>query len=66
MYLGVIVLMLSIPLMLGSGWGMVPGALIGILFIVRTALEDRTLHEELPGYSEYADLVQYRLLPRVW
>jgi protein-S-isoprenylcysteine O-methyltransferase Ste14 len=66
MYLGVIVLMLSIPLMLGSGWGMVPGALIGILFIVRTALEDRTLHEELPGYPEYADLVQYRLLPRVW
>lgn len=66
MYLGLIVFMLSIPLMLGSGWGLVPAALIGILFILRTALEDRTLHEELPGYREYAEHVRFRLLPRVW
>ena len=66
MYLGVIILMVSIPLMLGSGWALIPGGLIGILFILRTALEDRTLLQELPGYLEYTSRVRYRLLPRVW
>jgi len=33
---------------------------------VRTALEDRTLQQELPGYREYADRVRYRLIPGVY
>jgi protein-S-isoprenylcysteine O-methyltransferase Ste14 len=36
------------------------------LYVVRTYLEDRTLLEELPGYSEYARQTRYRLLPGVW
>jgi protein-S-isoprenylcysteine O-methyltransferase Ste14 len=40
--------------------------MIGILFVIRTALEDRTLQKELPGYQEYALRVRYRLLPGVW
>ena len=43
-----------------------PGGVIGVLFIIRTALEDRMLQDELPGYKEYAGRVRYRLLPRVW
>ena len=66
MYLGIIVLMISIPLLLGSLWTLIPGAMIGILFTVRTALEDRTLHQELPGYPEYVRRVRYRLLPWIW
>jgi protein-S-isoprenylcysteine O-methyltransferase Ste14 len=66
MYLGIIVLMISIPLLLGSLWALIPGMLIGVLFTVRTALEDRTLQQELPGYPEYARRVRYRLLPRIW
>jgi len=34
--------------------------------VVRTALEDKTLHEELDGYREYAQGVRYRLLPGIW
>lgn len=66
MYAGIIPLMLSIPLALGSRWALVPAALIGVLFIVRTALEDRTLQAELPGYADYARRTRYRLLPGVW
>ena len=33
---------------------------------VRTVLEDRTLHAELPGYPEYAARVRWRLLPHVF
>jgi protein-S-isoprenylcysteine O-methyltransferase Ste14 len=39
---------------------------IVLIYIVRTALEDRTLHEELEGYAAYAQQVRYRLLPGVW
>lgn len=53
-------------LALGSWWAMVPAAGIILVYILRTALEDRTLHEELPGYAEYARRVRYRLLPGVW
>jgi hypothetical protein len=33
---------------------------------IRTALEDKTLHEELSGYREYAQQTRYRLIPGVW
>ena len=66
MYVGVILLMLGIPLMLGSGWAELMGGLIGVLFVIRTALEDRSLGKELPGYREYAERVRYRLIPGLW
>jgi len=53
-------------LALGSWWTMVPVVGIVLIFIVRTAFEDRTLHKELEGYAEYAAKVRYRLLPGVW
>jgi len=66
MYTPVIVLVLALPLALGSRYGLVPGALLAALMIVRTALEDRTLYAELPGYPEYARKTRYRLIPGVW
>ncbi len=66
MYAAVIPFILCIALILGSWWALVPGAIIAILFVVRTALEDRMLQEELPGYKAYAQHVRYRLLPGVW
>ena len=41
-------------------------AINAILLILRTALEDRTLQAELPGYAAYAQRVRFRLLPGVW
>jgi len=65
-YLGTILFETVSPIMLGSLWALIPGVLSALLFIVRTALEDRTLREELPGYQAYAERVRYRLLPGVW
>ena len=56
----------SLPLLLGSLWASIPGVLIGVLFIARTALEGRTLQLSLRGYPEYANRVRYRLFPRIW
>jgi protein-S-isoprenylcysteine O-methyltransferase Ste14 len=60
---------LSAPLLLASCWAFLPAvvavvAVVGI--VIRTALEDRTLHAELPGYPDYAARVRSRLIPRVW
>lgn len=66
MYVGTITSMICIPLVLGSFWALIPAVLIDILFVVRTAMEDRTLMEELPGYWEYAARVRYRLFPGIW
>jgi protein-S-isoprenylcysteine O-methyltransferase Ste14 len=65
-YVGTILFGLCTPLLLGSWWALIPGGLIAILFVIRTALEDRTLRDELPGYAGYAERVRYRLLPGVW
>ena len=66
MYLAIVVLMFCVPLVLGSLWALIPGGMIAALFVYRTAREDRTLIEKLPGYGEYAQHVRYRLLPGVW
>jgi protein-S-isoprenylcysteine O-methyltransferase Ste14 len=65
-YTGMTTFTLATPVLLGSWWALIP-ALVNLgLFVLRTALEDRTLQSELPGYEEYARQVRYRLLPKVW
>ena len=66
MYVGVIVLMTCLPIFLGSWWALIPGGIDGLLFIIRTGLEDKTLQAELPGYDEYVQQTRYRLLPGIW
>ena len=65
-YVGMIVSLLATALALGSLWALIPAGLAAVLLVVRTALEDRTLQEELDGYQDYAGQVRYRLLPGVW
>ncbi|MBU0705191.1 MAG: isoprenylcysteine carboxylmethyltransferase family protein [Chloroflexi bacterium] len=65
-YVGYIIALFATALALGSLWALVPAVLATCLFVVRTALEDKTLQEELAGYKEYAQRVRYRLLPGVW
>ena len=65
-YLGLVLWALSTPLLLLSWWGLVPAALTAAWVVVRTALEDRFLRSELPGYEGYAARVRWRLVPGVW
>lgn len=65
-YITGIIAMLGLPLLLDSLLAYPVIALLCILIVVRTALEDRTLIAELPGYREYAQKVRFRLIPGVW
>ena len=65
-YVGMIAWVLSFPLLLTSPRALLPAGLTVILFVVRTALEDRTLGIKLPGYADYATRVRSRLVSGVW
>ncbi len=65
-YVGWIATALAAPILLGSAWALAPAALGCALMVARTAMEDRTLHRELPGYRDYAARVRYRLVPGIW
>lgn len=65
-YTGMILIAFGNPLVLGSWWGFIPGGVMAILVIIRTAVEDLFLKENLTGYAEYARSTRYRLCPLVW
>ncbi len=65
-YVGLFGWCLSTPLCLGSWWAFIPALLSVIALVIRTALEDRTLRNELDGYEEYTYRVHCRLIPGIW
>lgn len=66
MYLSTFFLFSGTALALGSFWALIPAALVALIIVLRTALEDRTLQNELEGYKGYASRVRYRLIPGIW
>ncbi len=66
MYTITIILLFAVPVALGSRFTLIISLFLIVLLIVRTYLEDRTLHAELVGYPEYAKQTIYRLIPGVW
>ena len=65
-YIGMILSMVAFPIALGTLWVFIPYGLGMVGYIVRTAMEDKTLSAELDGYSHYMQSVKYRLLPGIW
>jgi len=65
-YAGSILALPGIVLALSSVWTIVPAAVALIIAVLRTALEDRTLQAELPGYGDYVRRVHYRLIPGIY
>ncbi len=66
MYSGMILFFASVPLALGSWWGLAMTPLFVALFVIRIRIEERTLRQGLPGYSDYVARVRHRLLPGAW
>jgi protein-S-isoprenylcysteine O-methyltransferase Ste14 len=55
-----------VPVALGSRYALLVSVFLTALLILRTYLEDRTLHIELDGYPEYAKQTRYLLVPGIW
>ncbi|MGI6600121.1 MAG: methyltransferase family protein [Kiritimatiellia bacterium] len=65
-YLGMAVNALPLPLIAGSRVALIPALFAIIVIVVRTALEDQLLLDQLPGHRDYSRKVRYRLLPLIW
>jgi protein-S-isoprenylcysteine O-methyltransferase Ste14 len=61
MYFGVFLVCLGSGLALGSAWSTLALLPVAAMFVRRTLREDRMLHDELPGYKEYAARVRWRV-----
>ena len=66
MYFGNVILMIGVPLALGSYWGLLFVVAGLAVLAVRINDEESTARPELTGYREYAQKVHYRLVPYVW
>jgi protein-S-isoprenylcysteine O-methyltransferase Ste14 len=66
MYSGSLIMMLGIPLALGSYWGLLIVAASVVVLVLRILDEEKLLRAELTGYREYTRQVRYRLVPHVW
>ena len=66
MYLASILMFLSIPLVMGSWYALIPFAFYPLLMVIRIKDEEKLLTAELEGYEEYKSKVKYRLIPFIW
>ena len=66
MYAGALIMILGVPLALGSWWG--TATIVPMTFMVmrRVRDEEELLTRDLTGYREYRDRVPYRLVPLFW
>ncbi len=65
-YAGNLLAITGIILALNSLWTLIPAIAALVIAVIRTSLEDLTLHEELTGYRDYARRVRYRLFPGIY
>jgi len=66
MYSGALVMLLGIPIALGSWWGVLIVVAMAPALVWRLFDEEKFLARNLPGYVEYQNKVRYRLIPLVW
>jgi protein-S-isoprenylcysteine O-methyltransferase Ste14 len=66
MYSGSVIMMIGMPLGLGSYWALLVAIAALVLLVIRIVDEEKMLTQELTGYRDYMQKVQYRLLPLAW
>jgi protein-S-isoprenylcysteine O-methyltransferase Ste14 len=66
MYAGALIMLLGMPLALGSAWGVLVCLPLAAAIIVRLIDEERYLVQHLAGYAEYRERTRYRLVPGLY
>jgi protein-S-isoprenylcysteine O-methyltransferase Ste14 len=66
MYFGSVIMMVGMPLALGSYVGLLVVIPSLLVLVFRILDEEKLLTQELAGYPEYTRRVRYRLMPYVW
>lgn len=66
MYSATVIMFLSIPFILGSLWAVIPFLCYIPIIVIRILDEEKLLRKELRGYTDYCNIVRWRLVPLIW
>ena len=66
LYAGALLMILTIPIALGSWWGLIPAAVAVLALVVRITSEEEMLIKGMDGYEEYQTRVKYKLIPGIY
>lgn len=66
MYMGALIMLLGVPLALGSYWGLLAFLPITLVIIWRLLDEEAFLAQNLAGYPDYQKKVRHHLIPFIW
>ena len=59
-------MVLSLPIALGSLWGLIPAMLGALILVVRIKFEEDMLLAGMEGYADYQSRVKYKLIPGIY
>lgn len=66
MYTAGVIVLVGMPLALGSWWGLVAFVPSALVLMWRIIEEEKVLIKSLAGYVDYQQRVKYRLVPFIW
>jgi protein-S-isoprenylcysteine O-methyltransferase Ste14 len=66
LYAGALLMILTIPVALGSWWGLIPAAVAALTLVVRIRFEEEMLVKGMDGYTDYQTRVKYKLIPKIY
>lgn len=66
LYTGAILMILAVPVALGSWWGLIPAAVACVSLVWRIKFEEEMLVKGMDGYMEYQQRVKYKLFPGIY
>lgn len=66
LYAGAIVMILFMPISLGSLWGLIPALLGALMLVIRIEFEEEMLLKGMGGYEDYQSRVKYKLITKIY
>ncbi|MHA2281798.1 MAG: methyltransferase family protein [Promethearchaeota archaeon] len=66
LYTGAILMILGLPIALGSWISLLPAAIGVLALLIRIKFEEKMLLEGMEGYEEYRTRVKYKIIPRIY
>jgi protein-S-isoprenylcysteine O-methyltransferase Ste14 len=66
LYTGAILMIMAMPIALGSWWALIPAAFGSSTLILRIKFEEDMLVKGMEGYTDYQERIPYKLIPGIY
>jgi protein-S-isoprenylcysteine O-methyltransferase Ste14 len=66
LYTGGILMVLGLPIALGSWISLIPAAIGAVFIIIRIRFEEKMLIKGIDGYIDYRTRVKYKIIPKIY